>query len=275
MSIKTILVHLDETERGNQCLAAASALADQLDAHLTGIGVKAPIYVPSFAAAQVPPDVYETMSAEQDRTLAATERKFEEKMRAIGRTDRSGWVQGDGDMARIVAAQARYADLTIIGQENSDVDAGAYEGFPDSVVMGAGGPVLIIPYIGARKDLCKSVLIAWNGSREAARAVKDALPFLKMAEKVTILSANPNKGEDIPGADIAVYLSEHGIEASTGKTVSDSVDVGDMLLNEVAEGGYDMVIMGAYGHSRLREVILGGVTRHLLGHMTVPVLFSH
>lgn len=275
MSINTILVHLDESEKGKQCLDVAATLADRFDAHLTAIGVKAPIYVPSFAAAQVPPDVYESMSAEQDRALAATEEKFNEKMRATSRTDRSGWVQGDGDMARIVAAQSRYADLTILGQENPDVDAGAYEGFPDAVVMGAGGPVLIVPYIGVQKDIGKSILVAWNGSREAARAVKDALPFLAQADKVTILSANPGKAEDIPGADIAVYLSEHGIEASTGKTVSDSVDVGDMLLNEVAEGGYDMVVMGGYGHSRLREVILGGVTHYLLGHMTVPVLFSH
>lgn len=275
MSFRTILVHLDETERGKQCLDVAATLATEFDAHLTGIAVKTPIYIPSFAAAQVPPDVYETMSAEQDRAIAATAALFNEKMRAIGRQDRSEWIQGDGDLSRIVAAQARYADLTIIGQENAEVDAGAYEGFPDAVILGAGGPVLVVPYIGLQGNLCKSALIAWNGSREAARAVKDALPFLKRAEKVTILSANPDKGDDVPGADIAVYLSEHNIEASAGKTVSDSVDVGDILLNDVAEGGYDFVVMGAYGHSRLRELILGGVTHHLLGHMTVPVLFSH
>lgn len=275
MPINTILVHIDESERGTQCLNVATSLASQFDAHVTGIAIKAPIYVPSFAAAQVPPDVYETMSAEQDRALSATEKKFNEKMRANGRFDRSEWIQGDGDMARIVASQSRYADLTILGQENPDFDAGAYEGFPDSVIMGAGGPVLVVPYIRLPETMGKSILIAWNGSREAARAVKDALPFLSQADKVTILSANPGKDEDIPGADIARYLSEHNIEAQTGKSMSDSVDVGDMLLNEVAEGGYDMVVMGAYGHSRLREVILGGVTRHLLGHMTVPVLFSH
>lgn len=275
MSIKTILVHVDDTDRGDQCLAVALKLADRYDAHLTGLAVKSPVYVPAFAAAQVPPDIYETMSKEQDKVVRAAEKRFDEKVRAYGRYDRSSWEAAEGDIATIVANRARYSDLTVVGQENPSHDAGAYEGVPDNVILGAGRPVLVVPYIGAPDSFPSSAMVAWNGTREAARAVGDALPLLKSVKTIQLMSANPSAGDDVPGADIARYLSEHDLDVHTVRSISESVDVGDILLNEVSERGHDIVVMGGYGHHRFREMVLGGATRHILNHMTVPVLFSH
>jgi nucleotide-binding universal stress UspA family protein len=125
----------------------------------------------------------------------------------------------------------------------------------------------------------RNVLVAWNGSREATRAVNDALPILERAEKVTVLAVNPRKGGgdhgDIPSADIALHLARHGVKAEASQTVSNELEVGDTILSRLADFGSDLVVMGAYGHSRMRELLMGGVTRELLQHMTVPVLLSH
>ena len=275
MRIKSILVHIEASERGRLCLETALELAVQHDAHLTGLAVKAPFYIPSFAAAQVPPDIYTAMSEEQDQRIAKAKDMFEESVRAHSRQDRCQWVQADGDIASAITDLSRFSDLVILGQEDEDKDAETYQSVPDNVILSSARPVLVIPYIGTPANMGSSVLIAWDGSREAARAVFDARPLLEKAGSITVLSANPGKGEDAPGADLARYLAEHGITATIQKTISDGVSVGDLLLNEISEGGYDLAVMGGYGHLRLREMILGGVTRHMLGHMTIPVLFAH
>ncbi len=137
----------------------------------------------------------------------------------------------------------------------------------------------MVPYIGARQEMGRNVLVAWNGSREATRAVNDALPILERADKVTVLAVNPGKNGndhgDIPSADIALHLARHGVKAEASQTVSDELEVGSIILSRISDLGADLVVMGAYGHSRMRELMMGGVTRDLLRHMTVPVLMSH
>ncbi|RED48510.1 universal stress protein [Aestuariispira insulae] len=275
MRIKSILVHLEASERGRLCLETAINLAGRFDAHLTGLAVKSPFYIPSFAAAQVPPDIYTAMNEEQDLRIAKAKEVFDDVVRANNRQDRSQWVQAEGDIATAITDHSRFSDLVILGQEDEDKDMETYQSVPDNVILSAGRPVLVVPYIGTQAQIGQSVMIAWDGSREAARAVYDARPILEQASSITILSANPKRGEDAPGADLARYLSEHDIGSTIQKTVSDGVSVGDLLLNEISEGGYDLAIMGGYGHLRLREMILGGVTRHMLEHMTIPVIFSH
>jgi nucleotide-binding universal stress UspA family protein len=122
-------------------------------------------------------------------------------------------------------------------------------------------------------------MIAWDSGREAARAVNDALPVLEQATAVTVLSVNPRPGIDLhgeePGADIALHLSRHGVKVEVQQTQVEEINVGDTVLSRLADLGCDLLVMGAYGHSRLREVVLGGVTRTLFESMTVPVLMSH
>jgi nucleotide-binding universal stress UspA family protein len=137
--------------------------------------------------------------------------------------------------------------------------------------------VLIVPRYGVFGTVGERVLIAWNGSREATRAAHDALPLLKRATKVTVLSIDPDHDSQrrVPSADITLHLARHGVAAEADSTVALDIAVGDVLLSRAADLGADLIVMGGYGHSRVREMVLGGATRHLLQHMTVPVLMSH
>ena len=275
MSIKSILVHVDNSSRSRACLDATLSLIDMSDAHVTGIANRMAAYIPAYAAAQIPPEAFTVFDQEQDRMLKVARQEFEEALTTVAKLNRSSWEVGEGELATTISSRARFHDLVILRQEIDDNDAGVYEGVPDEVILTAGRPVLVIPYIDYGDTLGKSILIGWSNTRESARAVKDAMPFLKRADKVSIFSANPKEGEDVPGAELARYLSEHGIKAEVSRTSSNDMDVGDLLLNDVADNGHDMIVMGGYGHRRIRQMILGGVTNHLLKHMTVPVLFSH
>jgi nucleotide-binding universal stress UspA family protein len=139
--------------------------------------------------------------------------------------------------------------------------------------------VLIVPYAGHFDNVGRRVLIAWNATREAARAVSDAMPLLTSAELVTVPPIDPREGPhghgELPGADIGLHLARHGVKAQIERTVSAGMPVGEVLLSRVADLGADLIVMGAYGHSRAREVLLGGATRSVLRSMSVPVLMSH
>jgi len=142
--------------------------------------------------------------------------------------------------------------------------------------MGSARPVLIVPYIGFNQTPGKNVLVAWNDSKEATRAVNDAMPVLENANQVQVLAISA-KGEtnEVPTAEICVYLARHGVRAEAAKTVSDGLKTSDILLNRISDRGIDLLVMGAYGHSRIREMVMGGATYNIMRHMTVPVLMSH
>lgn len=275
MPLKSILVHVDNAGRSKACVDVALSIADEFDSHVTGIANKAPSYMPTYAAAQIPPEVFVAFDEAQDRQLTQARTDFESSLNRYSRLDRSAWEVGEGNLPSTISGRARYHDLVVMRQEIEDEDSGLYDGAPDEVILSSGRPVLVIPYIDFGASVGKSILIAWSNTRESARAVQDAMPFLKRAEKVHIFSANPKESEDVPGAELARFLSAHDIHAEVSRTFSNDLDVGDILLNDVAENGHDLIVMGGYGHRRIREMILGGVTRHLLQHMTVPVLFSH
>ena len=135
---------------------------------------------------------------------------------------------------------------------------------------------LLVPYAGTFANVGGRVLVAWNGSAQAARAVNDALPFLQSAERVVVVMVNPARGDRTEGTDIARHLARHGIAAEITDIVTDrNGNVGNVLLSRATDEAADLIVIGAYGHSRLRELVLGGVSRALLGHMTVPVLMAH
>jgi nucleotide-binding universal stress UspA family protein len=178
------------------------------------------------------------------------------------------------------ALHARYADLAILGQLDPErAEPDLIRPRPDQVALASGRPVLIVPYAGHFDNAGRRVLIAWNATREAARSVSDAMPLLTSAELVTVLTIDPREGPhghgEIPGADIALHLARHGVKAEIERTVSAGLPVGEVLLSRAADLGADLIVMGAYGHSRAREMLLGGATRSVLRSMTVPVLMSH
>lgn len=272
---KTLLVPVDGRPRSARSLEVAGPLAARFDAHVVGLYVKQPPYVPVWAEAgtRYLLEIQEKLSAEAEQAAKA---RFDEGVRAAG-IARFEWRSVDGAIADAVALHARYADLVVVNQ--TDPEAGTRTDFADTVILEVERPLLVVPYAGEFKTLGDNVLVCWNASREAARAVTDALPLLQGARRVTVLSiadkAAPQAYGDVPGADIALYLARHGVKAEAARTVAAAVDVGNEILSRAFDYGVDLIVMGAYGHSRARQLVLGGATRSILRSMTVPVLMSH
>ncbi len=280
MAYRNILVHVDILKAAAGRLDVAVAVAQDHEAHLTGLSLTATSYMPTYVAAGLPSDLLQIqrkMALERaEKALAAFEKAA--KLATITTESRIEHCI-EHEAAAVVNLHARYADLLIIGQVDPDEPPSGGESFVEDVVLGAGRPVLVVPYIGAPKASGKRVIVAWDASREAARAVTDAMPFLTRAEKVTVLVVNPERGPEghgeQPGADVAVLLARHGVNTEVHQSESPDISVGDEILSRVADDGSDLLVMGAYGHTRLRELVLGGATRSILEEMTVPVLMSH
>ncbi len=274
MPLKDILVYVDKSAQAPGTVAAACSLALRHDAHLTGLAVNQPPEIPGFAGVEIPQSAVEILKQQRQVALDKAHEIFDDAVRAAGLTDKSGWSVASGRILEALSLRSRYADLTVISQSGPE-DPASGDDLADDLIMVSGRPILVIPYIGAPAGFGKNVLIAWNASREAARAVSDAMPILEAADSIEVFAVEPRGIGDIPGADIAEHLARHGLKAQASKTSGLDIEVGDVLLNQVADSGADLVVMGAYGHSRMRELVLGGATRHILGHMTVPVLLSH
>jgi len=277
MAIKDILVHLDNKDPSKARLQAAINLAKANDATLTGIYVKMKPYLPSYAEVQISPEI---LKQEEDKIDQEADKASEAFAKATdGNGLKTNWRIAEGTAPEVIAEQARYFDLAVVGQcdPEENIFVGDRE-MPDRMILTSGRPAMVIPYAGEFEAIGKHVLIAWDASPMAARAVHDAMPFLEAAEKVTVMVINPLDVEtdtgELPGADIAAHLAHHGVNAEADHVVSD-MDPGDILLSRAADLGADLIVMGAYGHSRWAELVLGGVTNHMLNHMTIPVLMSH
>lgn len=278
MPYKTIVVHLDSSARRSERLELACRLARTQEAHLVGFFALAGLTVP-FALSG---NVGLVIAAEQrwrDDAAAAAERDFRAATRRHG-LDGAEWRSASRDALDAALLNVRYADLLVIGQPDPDDPQGGRmpPHFADDLVLTAGRPVLLVPYAGSFETLGTRVLVAWNAGREAARAVADALPLLQRASAVHVVAFDPDDGDadhgEEPGADIALYLARHGVRVTAAKQHA-GIDVGAQILSRAADESSDLIVMGGYGHSRARELVLGGATRTVLGSMTVPVLMSH
>jgi nucleotide-binding universal stress UspA family protein len=276
MALKDLLVHVDRDPAWASRVAVAVGLAASHDAHLTGLHVMAWPTLPGALEAGLPPSFYDNQRAALAEGAREAEAGFLAQVRGAG--VRAEWRAVEGPLIPTAQLHARYADLTVVGQGiDLDLAPGELAFLPEELALGTGRPVLVVPRYGTFEAVGSRVLVAWNGSREATRAVHDALPLLERAVKVTVLSIDPEGPERArdPGADLALHLARHGITAEAASTRTQDVPAGDVLLSRAFDLGADLIVMGAYGHSRMREMVLGGVTRHLLQHMTVPVLLSH
>lgn len=275
MAFKDILVHVDNTPQCKARLELAGRLAQVQQGHLIALNVRTRPLLPQFIAAQYGPEIDRVR--EQFNNEAAREARalFDAIVPAAGVT--TEWRDVDGELVDTIALHARYADLTIVGQ-GVNLDEGDRP-LTDTLIMDVGRPVLVVPDAGTFASIGERVLVAWNGSREATRAVHDALPVLKTAARVHVIAINPRGGMaghgDIPGADICLHLTRHGVNAVCEHVRAEDLNVGQMMLSRAADEDVDLIVMGAWGRSRLREMVLGGATRHILRHMTVPVLMSH
>lgn len=274
MALKDILVHIDNSKSNAGRLDAAVQLACDHDAHLTGLYIIPHYSIPTYAEVQIPADILKMQEKEAEEVAEKAHGSFLKAVDKAGCAAEWRCVKGYTD--RLINAHARYTDIVVLGQAEESGLMSEHAEVDDHVVLAAARPVLFIPYIGVKGAIGKRIMVAWNGSRESVRVVNDALPLLQKADNVDVVVVNPSSHEgDIPTADICLHLARHGVKAQGGTAVAKDIDVGDVLLSRAADEGIDLIVMGAYGHSRLRETILGGVTRHLLEHMTVPVLMSH
>lgn len=283
MAIKDILVHLDASPRTSMRLRLACALASRHSAHLAAlyvVEVPMPLIYSSpagFADAAAIEEMTASFTARARNDAAAVEQSFHERVRRDG--IKAEWRLAEGPPGETVALHARYADLAVVGQALPG-DLLTYGGdIPATTMLSSGRPVLVVPDVGDFAAVGDAVLVGWKSSREAARAVHDALPLLQSARSVKVLAINPSRGIDgddgRSAAEMALHLARHGVKAEAERITAGEVSEGDVLLNQAADTGADLIVVGGYGHSRTREIIFGGVTRTLLSTMTVPVLFSH
>lgn len=280
MTYKDLLVQVDESRGCARRVELAVELAAAHDAHLTGVYIISEPSPASFVHPYLPPEVMTTLQQEMRKRADAALARFAE---VAGRNQVAFETRIDRvlytEIAEALATNARYADMVILGQFDPDDPAAGPRYLPEQVILGCGRPALVVPYIGPAPTFGERAIVAWNASREAARAVNDALPLLERAKAVTVVSVNPGTrpfghGEE-PGADIGLHLARHGIKVEVERMEARELDAANAILSHLANQGADLVVMGAYGHSRMREFVLGGVTRTILAEMTVPVLMSH
>lgn len=305
MPIKDIVLHQGPDSRSEVRLDIAVDLATAHDARVVGVFAKIDPGHAEYWWMAFGKEAMAEWLLTLETVCGEAEEAFEKRMTETGL--QGEWRVIEGNPTDVMLTCARYGDVTVIGQ--ADPDEPAYDSsMPDQLVLGAGGPVLVVPYVGRFESLGKRVMVAWNGEREAARALRDAMPILEQADTVIVYTMDPADEGHLAGADICAYLARRGVRAEASHVVlrpeteavssvlqtvggfgfqqrgpwSQSqrpplgkVDPGNALLSAVADSGVDLLVMGAYGHSRIRELVLGGATREILETMTVPVLMSN
>jgi nucleotide-binding universal stress UspA family protein len=278
MSYKTILVHCDAGPHVAHRLGVAVELAQRFRARLVGTYVQQPFDVPTFFDGTMPTDdLFASFEAAAKADQEAARTAFDKAVK--GSELSTEWRLVNGYPENEMSIQARYADLVVVGQADPEGELPTPSDLPEQLALSIGRPTLVVPHIGVRVQPGKSVMLCWNASRESTRAASDALPFLVAAEKVMVLvidgraSAGGHGAE--PGADVARWLASHGVKATVQRDVAADTDVGSVILSRAADHAIDLIVMGIYGHSRLREMVLGGASRTVLSSMTVPVLMAH
>lgn len=277
MPIKDVLTILDLA--GDQLAAKYALEFGRIhDAHVTGLAVSFEPVVPAFAAAPMPVDYMQ--AAHEQAIAAANEAKkdFDElaRLAATRSESRIAEILTGGPLENVLV-HCRPTDLVVIGQSNPDKPEPMRELLIETVLFESGVPVMLVPYIGSTAFQPKNVLVGWDGSSTATRAIHAALPVLEKAEKITVLviEKRASRDEGQPGADVANYLARHNMDVTVDVVINPQASVADTVLNHVSDNGNDLVVMGGYGHSRMREFLFGGATREILEAMTVPVLMAH
>jgi nucleotide-binding universal stress UspA family protein len=275
--IKDIIVNLSVTKNDSTVGNYAVSVAAALQAHLTGIAFIYDPIVPISGTGYIPADVIESQRADNETAADAAIKDF------TTTTDRAGIsaepqsltasLTGAGDQ---FARMARRFDLAIVGQAQPEMST-MEQIIGETTLFESGRPMIMVPYIQKAPFKTGNVMICWDGSRTAARAVADAIPILGKSSRIEIVSVTSERGkkDEIEGVDIGQHLARHGLKVDVHRISKGNIDVADALLSHAADSAADLMVMGGYGHSRLREFVLGGVTRSIFQSMTLPVLLSH
>jgi len=275
MPSQDILVVIDSEAGVERRLALVGALAKCAEIRVTGMYVSGVPATLAFADLDGWAQLYDAFITAQRAEAMRAERAFRA---ALARLSLPGdWHYRESDMTEGVIAMARLHDLVVMGQPDPDAIPSGLR--PGEVALAAGRPALIIPYAGEFAEIGRHVLVAWNGSREAARALHDAMFLIDGAEAVTVLEIDPAEGADgdpeLRASHVVAALARRGVAAKAETMVSAGVPIAEMILSVAADRTADLIVMGAWGHSRLREFVMGGASRGILQAMAVPVLMSH
>jgi len=272
-SLKNILVIID---RDRRAATAAAAIAQRTGAHVNGVALTFEALMPIYTVAAPIPT--ELLVAAHDQSLSDAElarREFEGIAKRMGVSASSRvaeTIAGDGLLG--VVGTCVLTDLAVVGQTDPDRREPMRDVLIESLLFHARLPLMLIPHAGLRDFQPDRAVIGWNGSATAARAIRAALPLLALAKSVTVVVVDEDRPR-LPGAEVAAYLARHNISAHLREIENPVTGAGQALLNFAAEENADWLVMGAYGHSRMREFLLGGVTRHVIGDATLPVLMAH
>ena len=279
MKYKNILTHLDNSSGCRNRLEIAFGMARDFDAELTGIFVVPTYIVPSYVEAQISvdlmTDITEKALARAEETVASY-RKMAEEAHVTLQT-----AVVEGQIIPILREHSKYSDLLILGQDHPEDPDNASYGLADSLLFEGACACLVAPHSGKLAIPGKRALITWNASREAARALREAMPLLQRADTVVVLSSEPDDGNNElanghPHAQAVLHLlKSHGIEAVSSGISNPDMSPTDAIIAQAVEMNADLIVMGAYGHTRLREIILGGVTRDLLKRAPTCLLLAH
>lgn len=277
MTYKTIVAVLDSPAHAAQITDFALAVAESYDAHVLGVHAETLAAVPLIAPMEIPdPAAIEALQAASRRETAEVERIFRERIARSGRSaDWRSFVSAAGYAASSVMEAIRAADLVVASQGNPANDNRSEL---ENLLFDSGRPVLLVPFIMKEPKAIRRVMIAWNGSREAARATFDAMPFLKNADSVEIFSVDPperpNEVPHMAGVELAQALARHDVKVTLTAQEGGGVSAATAIENRLADNSVDLLVMGAYGTSRWWEMLFGGVTRSLLESMTALSLMS-
>jgi len=275
--IKDIVVNLSLSKEGGPAGDYAVSVATAFEAHLTGVAFIYDPIVPVSGTGYIPAEVIETQQADNEAAARAALDRFAEATRRAGVSAEplsvSASFAGSSDQFGRIA---RRFDLAIVGQAEPETSA-VEEMIAESTLFESGRPMIMVPYIQRAPLKLDNVMVCWDGSRPAARAIADAVPLLAKAGRVEIVMITSERGKqhEIEGVDMGQHLARHGLKVDVHRISSGDIDVADALLSHAADSGADFMVMGGYGHSRLREFVLGGVTHSIFHSMTVPALLSH
>ena len=275
--IKDLVVHLSVGGRDTAGPYAIS-VAEAFGAHAAGIAFSYEPVIPPTIMGTIPASFIDSQRDENDKAARDAVAAFDEAARRAGVSSESRTLDASlAGSADRFGAIARRFDLSVVGQAEPGTLAGAEELVIEAALFSSGRPVLVVPYIQKSGLKLDRVMVCWDASRSAARAIGDAMPFLHHAKEidVVVVASERPKSDEIPGIDIGQHLARHGLKVDVKRIVAPDTDIASTLLSHAADSGADFIVMGGYGHSRLREFILGGATRGILSAMTLPTLMSH
>jgi nucleotide-binding universal stress UspA family protein len=274
--IKDILVNLGANSERDPARDYAISVARTFEAHLTGLAFAYEPVIPGTIFDGGVVSVIAACRADNRKAAQAAKEKFESAVKGAGVLGDAHIVEaGMADAATVFGNTARHYDLSVVGQVRPDSE------LPEEVIIhgalfGSGRPVLVVPYIQETSLKLDRVMVCWDGSRNAARAIADAMPVLERAGVIDVVTIEPReRRNELAGAEIAQHLARHSLKVELKPLVAPDTDVPNTILSYAADSGTDFIVMGGYGHSRLREFILGGATRGMLESMTVPTLMAH